>query len=809
MKSLTLSENHKHNTHFESENDTKFNKSLHGLKDLCAQLHHAADSYQSSFLNSNQKQLVIKDTKEYVYRALVTVVDHLGSVSAKLDQHLSKVDSIYQTDAKLSLLNLKLLTCQDYSHKIARAKVSKRENNLKYNSRYIKPSISDVLKQNESFSEPKCGKVDKSANENHEFKVDEEVPLFLYTCNHYKASSLLEASKSVLPVRDHLALQPKSECFQLQGHQAEEGTSRKRLGSRHARGMSGSPELRRDRSKSHGKKDSERRTMFKRLEKVVAQILKAATRVLAQKKQSLLSKNIITKQHPHEGRKRCQKAKAAAKTERWAMPTWCHMFNFILTRNARVWFDDLPTESIDSYDDLKEAFLENYLQQKNASKIWLKFTISSREMGNPRNNSCGARQKPNFKKGSFRNQQRPEQKQDRSTLLTKTPKEILALDKGKFKPPPPMITSWRNNMAARASIAACKDRRRGTFNVRMDEFHGCKVTISMQQNNKEARSKENPSSAVYNSRNAKIPSGRRNDHIMKHGYDWGPTLHSKAHVIYPRRMYTIRQKKRGQAPKRNKAIYEEVEKMVNAGIMKEVHYHSWLMELYMMNRQHGQMILESVENGPLIWPTIKENGVTRPRKYSELSTADAIQVDCDVKATNIILQGLPPELRNSSNPRQQATINDGRVTLQPVHGRQISFATGTTRTYKPGASGSNSRKQMTVICYNCKGEGHMSKQYTKPKRKQDDSWFKDKVLLVKEKQENDKIETKPDKNEKRGEAQQCQGQSQSRNKKKKKIQSSRDQKCKIQQVVLLKEKEKGWFCNLLKVQLKGAKLPTM
>ncbi|GJZ34504.1 retrovirus-related pol polyprotein from transposon TNT 1-94 [Tanacetum coccineum] len=37
---------------------------------------------------------------------------------------------------------------------------------------------------------------------------------------------------------------------------------------------------------------------------------------------------------------------------------------------------------------------------------------------------------------------------------------------------------------------------------------------------------------------------------------------------------------------------------------------------------------------------------------------------------------------------------------------------------------------MTVICYNCKGEGHMSKQCTKPKRKQDDSWFKDKVMLV-------------------------------------------------------------------------------
>ncbi|GKC31689.1 hypothetical protein Tco_1038983, partial [Tanacetum coccineum] len=89
------------------------------------------------------------------------------------------------------------------------------------------------------------------------------------------------------------------------------------------------------------------------------------------------------------------------------------------------------------------------------------------------------------------------------------------------------------------------------------------------------------------------------------------------------------------------------------------------------------------------------------------------------------------QLRNSSNPRQQAIINDGRVTLQPVQGRQISFATGTTRTYTPGASGSNFiGKQMTVICYNCKGEGYISKQCTKPKWKRDDSWFKDKVLLV-------------------------------------------------------------------------------
>nr|GEV47830.1 hypothetical protein [Tanacetum cinerariifolium] len=66
------------------------------------------------------------------------------------------------------------------------------------------------------------------------------------------------------------------------------------------------------------------------------------------------------------------------------------------------------------------------------------------------------------------------------------------------------------------------------------------------------------------------------------------------------------------------------------------------MELYMLNRQHGRMILESVESGPLLWPSIEENGVTRLKKYSELSPTEAIQVDCKVKATNIILQGLPP-----------------------------------------------------------------------------------------------------------------------------------------------------------------------
>ncbi|GJR33880.1 retrovirus-related pol polyprotein from transposon TNT 1-94 [Tanacetum coccineum] len=199
------------------------------------------------------------------------------------------------------------------------------------------------------------------------------------------------------------------------------------------------------------------------------------------------------------------------------------------------------------------------------------------------------------------------------------------------------------------------------------------------------------------------------------------------------------------------------------------------------------MILESVESGPLIWPSIVENRVTRPKKYSELSATEALQADCDIKATNIILQGLPPKvyalerecklydvfdkfaykkgesirelylrfslLLNDINiynmkleqfqvntkflntlppewskfvtdvklsslsryplhqkpvEKPQTLVNkrtmyNGRVTLQPIQGRQTSVTAG---------------------------EGHVSKQCNKPKRKRDDSWFKDKVLLV-------------------------------------------------------------------------------
>ncbi|GJU00454.1 hypothetical protein Tco_1110792 [Tanacetum coccineum] len=87
------------------------------------------------------------------------------------------------------------------------------------------------------------------------------------------------------------------------------------------------------------------------------------------------------------------------------------------------------------------------------------------------------------------------------------------------------------------------------------------------------------------------------------------------------------------------------------------------MELYMQNGEHGRMIFESVEHGLLIWPTIKENGVTRTKKYEELSATEKIQADCDLKATNIILQGLPSDVYSLVNHHRVAKDLWERVQL--------------------------------------------------------------------------------------------------------------------------------------------------
>ncbi|GKE24673.1 hypothetical protein Tco_1436185, partial [Tanacetum coccineum] len=75
------------------------------------------------------------------------------------------------------------------------------------------------------------------------------------------------------------------------------------------------------------------------------------------------------------------------------------------------------------------------------------------------------------------------------------------------------------------------------------------------------------------------------------------------------------------------------------------------------------MILESFEHGPLIWPTVEDNRVIRMKKYAELSAAEKIQADYGIKATNIILQGLPANINSLVNHHRVAKDLWERVQL--------------------------------------------------------------------------------------------------------------------------------------------------
>nr|GEU72349.1 hypothetical protein [Tanacetum cinerariifolium] len=143
------------------------------------------------------------------------------------------------------------------------------------------------------------------------------------------------------------------------------------------------------------------------------------------------------------------------------------------------------------------------------------------------------------------------------------------------------------------------------------------------------------------------------------------------------------------------------------------------------------MILELVKNGPLIWPTIEENGVTRTKKCAKLYAAEKIQAACDMKATNIILQGDDPIACLNKAMDFLTAVASSRVIVQQVQRRQGQSYSGTG--YKSNATSSRRTMQVdrrVVRCYNCQGERHMARQCTQPKRPRNTTWYKDKAMLA-------------------------------------------------------------------------------
>ncbi|GKB31750.1 hypothetical protein Tco_0871151 [Tanacetum coccineum] len=178
-------------------------------------------------------------------------------------------------------------------------------------------------------------------------------------------------------------------------------------------------------------------------------------------------------------------------------------------------------------------------------------------------------------------------------------------------------------------------------------------------------------------------------------------------------------------------------------------YDSWKsrMELYMQNREHGRMILESVEHGPLIWPTVEKNSMIRTKKYVELSTANKIQADCDMKATSIILQGLPADIYSLVNHHRVAKDLWERVQLlmqgftvlvfsrgdDPIAclNKAMAFLIAIASLRLPSTNNqlrtsSNPRNQATIQ----DGRVTVQQQCTQPKRSRNAAWYKEKAMLA-------------------------------------------------------------------------------
>ncbi|GJT87855.1 retrovirus-related pol polyprotein from transposon TNT 1-94 [Tanacetum coccineum] len=136
------------------------------------------------------------------------------------------------------------------------------------------------------------------------------------------------------------------------------------------------------------------------------------------------------------------------------------------------------------------------------------------------------------------------------------------------------------------------------------------------------------------------------------------------------------------------------------------------------------MILESVEHGPLIWPTVKDNGVIRTKKYAELSVLRIFQADCEMKATKINLQGRPNDIYSLERECFVAPVFSLGDDLIAYLNKAMSFLIVFKGKYYKW-TGKSCFKSTTA-----KGWRNIRRKCTQPKRSRNAALYKEKAMLA-------------------------------------------------------------------------------
>ncbi|XP_028806591.1 probable protein ABIL5 isoform X1 [Neltuma alba] len=121
----------------EVEESINFDKSLQELRELRSQLHHAADYCETAFLKGEEKTQVVENTKGYLCRAVVTVIDHLGNVSTNLECLVSQTNAFSEAELRINSLKQRLNSCGQYADKLALTNMRWSEKLPRFHSRYL------------------------------------------------------------------------------------------------------------------------------------------------------------------------------------------------------------------------------------------------------------------------------------------------------------------------------------------------------------------------------------------------------------------------------------------------------------------------------------------------------------------------------------------------------------------------------------------------------------------------------------------------------------------------------------------------